>query len=74
VFLTTSVLPHNGLDSLIMRALAVSPTIMAARQRVDAVRAHVAPAGARLDLMVMGGIQNQPLGRETRTGWRSLGA
>jgi outer membrane protein, heavy metal efflux system len=54
----------SELDSLISRAIAVSPTIMAARHRADAARARVGPAGARPDLMLMAGIQNQPLGRE----------
>jgi outer membrane protein, heavy metal efflux system len=55
---------RNELDSLISRALAVNPTIMASRRRVDVARARVGAAGARPDPMLMAGIQNQPLGRE----------
>ena len=60
---TTAVAQQSGaeLDSLLARALAASPAIRAARARVDAARAHVAPAGARPDPMLMVGIQNLPL-------------
>ncbi|HKT08699.1 MAG TPA: TolC family protein [Gemmatimonadaceae bacterium] len=54
----------DPIDSLVARALAVSPDIAAARQRVEAARARVGPAGARPDPMLMAGIENQPLGRE----------
>jgi len=54
----------TALDSMVERALGVSPSIRAARLRVDAARARVGPAGARPDPMVMAGVQNQPLGGE----------
>lgn len=56
-----------GLDSIVARALAVNPTLIAARQRMDAARAGIGPAGARPDPMLMAGIQNKPLGPETPT-------
>lgn len=55
----------DNLDSLIAHALAVNPMLAAARERVSAARARVAPAGARPDPMLMAGVQNEPLGRET---------
>ncbi|MGH7620388.1 MAG: TolC family protein [Gemmatimonadaceae bacterium] len=55
------------MDSLIARAVAVSPTIRAASFRVSGARARVGPAGARPDPMLMAGVQNQPLGREAPT-------
>jgi len=54
----------GDLEALISHAISVSPTIAAARHRVDAARARVGPAGARPDPKLMAGIQNQPLGRE----------
>ena len=49
------------LDSLLARALTVSPQLRAARARVTAVRAQVTPAGLRPDPMLMAGIQNFPV-------------
>ena len=49
------------LDSLLARALAVSPQLRAARARVTAARAQVTPAGLRPDPMLMAGIQNFPV-------------
>ena len=57
----------NAIDSLVARAIAVSPALAAARQRVDAARARIGPAGARPDPMLFAGIQNQPLGSEATT-------
>ncbi|NUQ20998.1 MAG: TolC family protein, partial [Gemmatimonadaceae bacterium] len=51
----------SGLDSLVALALRTSPALRAARSRVDAASARVAPAGARPDPMFMAGIQNFPL-------------
>src|SRR5687767_12645163 len=48
------------LDSLVARALEVSPRLRASRARVEAAEARVAPAGARPDPMLMAGIQNFP--------------
>lgn len=52
-----------ALDSIVARALAVSPNLHAASARVDAARARVQPASALPDPMLMLGIINQPLGR-----------
>ena len=51
----------STLDSLIARALVTSPSIRAATARLDAARAHVAPAGLRADPMLMVGVQNLPV-------------
>jgi cobalt-zinc-cadmium efflux system outer membrane protein len=53
------------LDSLVAIALAQSPTIRAATARVAGARHRVTAASAPPDPMLMAGIQNQPLGRET---------
>lgn len=50
-----------AIDSLVSRALAVSPQLRAARERLRAAEARVHPAGARPDPMLMAGIQNLPL-------------
>lgn len=55
------------IDSLVALALSVSPDIAAARQRVEAARARVGPAGARPDPMLTAGLENLPLGREAAT-------
>lgn len=55
----------DAVDSLVVRALAVSPVVRAATLRVAAARARVGPAGARPDPMLMGGLQNQPLGTQS---------
>lgn len=55
---------QSPLDSLVALALATSPSIKAASLRVEAARARISPAGVRPDPMLMGGIQNLPLGRE----------
>ncbi len=49
------------LDSLIARALTVSPVIRAANARREAARDRVNPAGARPDPMLMAGVQNFPV-------------
>ena len=51
----------EAIDSLVARALAVSPQLRAARERLRAAEARVHPAGARPDPMLMAGIQNLPL-------------
>jgi cobalt-zinc-cadmium efflux system outer membrane protein len=53
-----------ALDSLALLALATSPLVRAADARVEAARHRIAPAGARPDPVLMGGIVNQPLGAE----------
>jgi outer membrane protein TolC len=52
----------GALDSLIAHALSHSPSIRAARARLDAARSRVAPAGLRPDPMLMIGVQNLPVG------------
>lgn len=49
------------LDSLVARALVVSPALRTARARLTSARARVAPAGARPDPMLMLGVQNLPV-------------
>ena len=57
--------PYDGeLDSLVNRALAVNPAVRAARERVEAARARIGPAGALPDPTVGLGIMNLPLGSE----------
>lgn len=53
--------PVSALDSLVAHALAVNPSVKAARARVDAARARIGAAGARPDPMLMAGIQNLPI-------------
>ena len=53
----------DAVDTLVEAALAVNPAIRAARQRVVAMRARVAPAGLLPDPMLMVGIQNLPLSK-----------
>lgn len=50
-----------SLDSLLARAVAVSPRMRAARARIEAAGARIGPAGARPDPMLMAGIQNLPI-------------
>lgn len=52
---------RHPLDTLVARALDVSPRIRAERERVRAADARVVPAGARPDPMLMAGIQNFPV-------------
>ncbi|MGI8497932.1 MAG: TolC family protein [Gemmatimonadaceae bacterium] len=49
------------LDSLIARALTVSPAVRAANARGEAARDRVNPAGVRPDPMLMAGVQNFPV-------------
>lgn len=53
----------SSVDSLVEAALAVSPAIRAAQERLSAARARVGPAGLLADPMLMLGIQNLPLGQ-----------
>lgn len=53
------------LDSALSIALRHNPALNAARERADAGRARIRPAGALPDPMLMVGIDNLPLGRET---------
>jgi outer membrane protein, heavy metal efflux system len=55
----------NSLDALVARADSANPSLHAARDRVRAAAARVAPAAAWADPMLMAGIQNLPLGSET---------
>ena len=50
-----------SVDSLVQRALAVSPQLRAARERARAAEARVVPATTRPDPMLMAGIQNFPV-------------
>ena len=52
------------LDSLVERALRVSPSIRAAEAKLEAARRRSVAAGARPDPMLLAGIENLPLGRE----------
>lgn len=58
---TTGRQPALSLDSLVMTALRASPRVRAARERLAAARAGIAPAGARPDPMLMAGVQNFPV-------------
>lgn len=51
------------LPGLVAQATAASPAIRAADQRALAARAHISAAGLPPDPMLMGGVQNVPLGR-----------
>lgn len=53
------------LDSLMATSLRNHPAVRAGAARVDAARAALRPAGALPDPMVMAGIENLPLGRDT---------
>lgn len=55
-------------DTLVAHALAANPALRAARARVDAAQARIAPAGALPDPMLMAGIQNLPVGKEAAAG------
>ncbi len=50
-----------GIDSLVAVALAVSPEVRAARDRVDAARARIAPSGTLPDPMLGLGVMNLPV-------------
>ena len=52
----------DDLEALISAALSVHPSIHAARDRVEAARAAVGPAGALPDPMLGVGVMNVPLG------------
>ena len=54
--------PDSVLESLVARALAVHPSVLAAAARVEAARARVVPAGTWMDPMLMAGVQNFPVG------------
>lgn len=51
----------DAVDSLVASALAVSPQLRAARERLRAAEARVSLAGSRPDPMLMAGIQNFPV-------------
>lgn len=53
----------DELAGLLLLADSLNPAIHAARQRVEAARAGVSPAGLPPDPVLMAGIQNVPLGR-----------
>ena len=50
-----------GLDSLVARAIGANPDLAAAQSRGTAMRARIAPAGARPDPMLMAGLINVPV-------------
>ncbi|MDQ6689347.1 MAG: TolC family protein [Gemmatimonadota bacterium] len=54
---------REELEGLLTLADSANPAIRAARRRVEAASAEVAPAGLPPDPMLMAGIQNLPLGR-----------
>ncbi|CAN5494098.1 TolC family protein [soil metagenome] len=58
----------SPIDSLVLRAVIVSPSLHIATARIDASRARVGPAGSLPDPMLMLGIVNQPLGRSAMAG------
>src|SRR5688572_27675799 len=64
------------LGALVQRALEASPALRAARQRVEAARAAIGPAGSLDDPMLMLGWVNQPLrgSMEEEMTMRVLGA
>ena len=62
------------LDSLVALALARNPAIRAASASADAARHHVVVAATAPDPVLMAGIQNQPLGRESATSLMSESA
>lgn len=51
----------DSLDALLARAQSASPTLHAARARVDAARARITPAGLWPDPVLMAGVQNVPV-------------
>lgn len=51
----------EDVDSLVARALVVHPEIRAARERIEAARARIGPAGALPDPMLGLGIMNLPV-------------
>ena len=55
-------------DSLVAKAFAANPHLRAAEAQASAARARVGPAGAWPDPMLMAGIQNLPLTRESAAG------
>ena len=55
-------------DSLVATALAANPRLRAAQAQMSAARVRVGPAGAWPDPMLMAGIQNLPLSRESAAG------
>lgn len=55
-------------DSLVATTLAANPRLRAAEAQASATRARIGPAGAWPDPMLMAGIQNLPLTRESAAG------
>jgi outer membrane protein TolC len=51
----------TGVGALVDAALAVNPTIRASRQRLEAARARITPAGLMPDPMLMAGVQDFPV-------------
>ena len=64
--------PGADLDTLVVLALERSPAMRAARARVEAAQARIAPAGARPDLMLMAGIQNFPVAEPSFTDFMTM--
>lgn len=60
---SSTVAAPRDLEGLISHALTVHPSIRAARDRVEAARAAIGPAGALPDPMLGVGMMNVPLGR-----------
>ena len=55
-------------DSLVATALAANPRVRATEAQMSAARARVGPAGTWPDPMLMAGIQNLPLSRQSAAG------
>lgn len=58
---TDTLATETQLDTLLRRALTVNPQLQAARARVRAAQARIAPAATRPDPMLMFGVQNVPV-------------
>jgi cobalt-zinc-cadmium efflux system outer membrane protein len=61
----TSAQSGSAADSLVRHALAANPRIRAAALQLDASRARIGPAGAWADPMLMAGIQNLPISKQS---------
>ena len=55
----------SSIDSVVSYALAASPVVKAAIARLEAVRHRVGPSAAWPDPMLMAGIENLPLGKQS---------
>lgn len=60
---TVAARPQDQVDALIEAALAINPSLRAARERIAAARARVGPAGLRPDPKLDVGLRDFPLSR-----------